>query len=91
MRFKEVKCGSLVTDIAQKDKNKAKRTKLSTRMERVQEIEAEGKFILSHVGDPRGFDWMIALAHDPRVQIIALCQSNDWRVRIGGLGRSLKA
>ncbi|GJW95302.1 reverse transcriptase domain-containing protein [Tanacetum coccineum] len=34
-----------VTNIAQKDKNKAKRTKLGTRMERVQEIEAEGKFI----------------------------------------------
>ncbi|GKD90881.1 hypothetical protein Tco_1366388, partial [Tanacetum coccineum] len=35
----------LVTDIAQKDKNKAKRTKPGTRMERVQEIEAEGEFI----------------------------------------------
>ncbi|GJX50314.1 hypothetical protein Tco_0277159 [Tanacetum coccineum] len=36
-----------VTDIAQKDKNKAKRTKPSTGMERVQEIEAEDEFILS--------------------------------------------
>ncbi|GJU20158.1 hypothetical protein Tco_1153500, partial [Tanacetum coccineum] len=36
-----------VTDIAQKDKNEAKRTKPGTRMEREQEIEAEGKFILS--------------------------------------------
>ncbi|GJV57003.1 hypothetical protein Tco_1458008, partial [Tanacetum coccineum] len=36
-----------VMDIAQKDKNKAKRTKPSTGMERVQEIEAEGEFILS--------------------------------------------
>ncbi|GKB56652.1 reverse transcriptase domain-containing protein [Tanacetum coccineum] len=35
----------LVTDIAQKDKNEAKRTKPGTRMERVQEIEAKGKFI----------------------------------------------
>ncbi|GJX98866.1 hypothetical protein Tco_0355885, partial [Tanacetum coccineum] len=35
----------LVTDIAQKDKNKAKQTKPGTRMERVQEIEAEGEFI----------------------------------------------
>ncbi|GJW41823.1 retrovirus-related pol polyprotein from transposon TNT 1-94 [Tanacetum coccineum] len=34
-----------VTDIAQKDKNEAKRTKPGTGMERVQEIEAEGKFI----------------------------------------------
>ncbi|GKA37597.1 reverse transcriptase domain-containing protein [Tanacetum coccineum] len=34
-----------VTDIAQKNKNKAKRTKPGTGMERVQEIEAEGKFI----------------------------------------------
>ncbi|GJV35144.1 reverse transcriptase domain-containing protein [Tanacetum coccineum] len=32
-----------VTDIAQKDKNKAKRTKPSMGMERVREIEAEGK------------------------------------------------
>nr|GEX94070.1 hypothetical protein [Tanacetum cinerariifolium] len=37
--------GHVVTDIAQKDKNKAKPTKLSTRMERVQEIKAEGDFI----------------------------------------------
>ncbi|GJV46743.1 ribonuclease H-like domain-containing protein [Tanacetum coccineum] len=36
-----------VTDIAQKDKNKAKRTKPSTGIERVQEIKAEGKFILN--------------------------------------------
>ncbi|GJX44389.1 hypothetical protein Tco_0261065 [Tanacetum coccineum] len=36
-----------VTDIAQKEKNKAKRTKPGTRMERVQEIEAKGEFILS--------------------------------------------
>ncbi|GKF99040.1 hypothetical protein Tco_0297823, partial [Tanacetum coccineum] len=32
-----------VTDIAQKDKNKAKRTKPSTGMERVQKIKAEAK------------------------------------------------
>ncbi|GKD39458.1 hypothetical protein Tco_1259665, partial [Tanacetum coccineum] len=31
-----------VSDIQQKDKNKEKRTKLSTRIERVREIEAEG-------------------------------------------------
>ncbi|GJY16418.1 retrovirus-related pol polyprotein from transposon TNT 1-94 [Tanacetum coccineum] len=36
-----------VMDIVQKDKNEAKRTKPSTGMERVQEIEAEGEFILS--------------------------------------------
>ncbi|GKF04451.1 hypothetical protein Tco_0035119, partial [Tanacetum coccineum] len=35
----------VVTDIAKKDKNKAKRTKLSTGMDRVQEIKAEGVFI----------------------------------------------
>nr|GEV76313.1 hypothetical protein [Tanacetum cinerariifolium] len=34
---------SLVTDIAQKNKNEAKRTKPATGMERVQEIKAEGK------------------------------------------------
>ncbi|GJR27214.1 hypothetical protein Tco_1103446 [Tanacetum coccineum] len=32
-----------ITDISQKDKNKAKRTKPSTRMERAWEIEAEGR------------------------------------------------
>ncbi|GJX33335.1 putative ribonuclease H-like domain-containing protein [Tanacetum coccineum] len=37
----------LVTDIAQKDKNKAKQTKPSTRMERVGKDEAKGEFILS--------------------------------------------
>ncbi|GJU74518.1 hypothetical protein Tco_1265923, partial [Tanacetum coccineum] len=36
-----------VTDIAQKDKNEAKRTKPSTRMERVHEIKAEGVFIFN--------------------------------------------
>ncbi|GJX52042.1 retrovirus-related pol polyprotein from transposon TNT 1-94 [Tanacetum coccineum] len=36
-----------VMDIAKKDKNKAKRTKPSTGMERVREIEAEGEFILT--------------------------------------------
>ncbi|GKA15419.1 reverse transcriptase domain-containing protein [Tanacetum coccineum] len=36
-----------VTDIAQKDKNKAKRTKPSMGMERVREIEAEGVHVLS--------------------------------------------
>ncbi|GJW85260.1 hypothetical protein Tco_0158405 [Tanacetum coccineum] len=36
-----------VTNIAQKDKNEAKQTKPGTGMEREQEIEAEGKFILS--------------------------------------------
>ncbi|GKA40434.1 hypothetical protein Tco_0733027 [Tanacetum coccineum] len=36
-----------VTDIALKDKNEAKWTKPNTGMERVQEIEAEGEFILS--------------------------------------------
>ncbi|GKB74435.1 hypothetical protein Tco_0935847 [Tanacetum coccineum] len=40
-----------VTDIAQKDKNEAKRTKPSTRMERVREIEAKGEFILSRIKD----------------------------------------
>nr|GEY14929.1 hypothetical protein [Tanacetum cinerariifolium] len=43
IRWKAMK--NNVTDIAQKDKNKAKQTKPSTRMERVQEIKAEGKFI----------------------------------------------
>ncbi|GJZ78335.1 reverse transcriptase domain-containing protein [Tanacetum coccineum] len=38
---------SFVTDIAQKDKNEAKRTKLSTGMEKVQEIKAEGVFIFN--------------------------------------------
>ncbi|GJW35052.1 hypothetical protein Tco_0057972 [Tanacetum coccineum] len=39
----------LVTDIAQKDKNEAKRTKPSTGMERVREIKAEGgKFTQSY-------------------------------------------
>ncbi|GKA28777.1 hypothetical protein Tco_0715022 [Tanacetum coccineum] len=42
--FKEM---ILEMDIPQKDKNEAKRTKSSTGMERVQEIKAEGKFILS--------------------------------------------
>ncbi|GKA07606.1 reverse transcriptase domain-containing protein [Tanacetum coccineum] len=37
----------LVTDIVQKDKNEAKRTKPSTRMKRVREIEAKGIFILN--------------------------------------------
>ncbi|GKG04547.1 hypothetical protein Tco_0314934, partial [Tanacetum coccineum] len=37
----------MVTDIAQKDKNKAKQTKPSTGMERVREIEAEGVFIFN--------------------------------------------
>nr|GEU70968.1 reverse transcriptase domain-containing protein [Tanacetum cinerariifolium] len=37
----------MVMDIAQKDKNEAKQTKPGTRIERVQEIKAEGKFILS--------------------------------------------
>ncbi|GJR53866.1 hypothetical protein Tco_1404387 [Tanacetum coccineum] len=36
--------GSEVTDIAQKDKNEAKRTKPSTGMERVREVKAEGVF-----------------------------------------------
>ncbi|GJS04197.1 reverse transcriptase domain-containing protein [Tanacetum coccineum] len=38
-----------VTNIAQKDKNKAKRTKPSTGMERVREIKAEGEFILRQI------------------------------------------
>ncbi|GKB25338.1 hypothetical protein Tco_0864739 [Tanacetum coccineum] len=42
------KC-AIVTDIAQKDKNEAKRTKPSMGMERVQEIEAEGEFILRNM------------------------------------------
>ncbi|GKF05044.1 hypothetical protein Tco_0035712, partial [Tanacetum coccineum] len=36
-----------VTDIAQKDKNEAKRIKLSTGIERVREIKAECIFILN--------------------------------------------
>ncbi|GJX71169.1 putative reverse transcriptase domain-containing protein [Tanacetum coccineum] len=40
---------SLVTNIAKKDKNKAKRIKPSTGMERVREIEAEGEFILNDI------------------------------------------
>nr|GEZ96305.1 putative ribonuclease H-like domain-containing protein [Tanacetum cinerariifolium] len=36
----------MVPDIVQKNKNEAKKTKPGMRMERVQEIEAEGKFIL---------------------------------------------
>ncbi|GKD20356.1 hypothetical protein Tco_1222059, partial [Tanacetum coccineum] len=55
-----------ITDIAQKDKNKAKRTKPSTGMERVREIEAEGDFILSHAGNPTCVDWWMDVAHDPR-------------------------
>nr|GEW83126.1 zinc finger, CCHC-type [Tanacetum cinerariifolium] len=39
----------LVTDMSKVDKYKAKRTKPSTKMERVQEIEAEGKFILNPI------------------------------------------
>ncbi|GKC22524.1 ribonuclease H-like domain-containing protein [Tanacetum coccineum] len=38
-----------VTDITQKDKNEAKRTKPSTGMERVREIEAEGVYILNEL------------------------------------------
>ncbi|GKC11039.1 hypothetical protein Tco_1007821, partial [Tanacetum coccineum] len=38
---------SKVTDIAQKDKNEAKRSKPSTRMERVRETKAEGIYILN--------------------------------------------
>ncbi|GJT56245.1 reverse transcriptase domain-containing protein, partial [Tanacetum coccineum] len=46
--FVEIPSGeSKVTDIAQKAKNEAKRTKASTGMERVQEIEAEGVFIFN--------------------------------------------
>nr|GEW07847.1 reverse transcriptase domain-containing protein [Tanacetum cinerariifolium] len=30
-----------------------------------------------HVGEPRGFDWLIVLAHDPRAMIDAWGQSND--------------
>ncbi|GJU13513.1 hypothetical protein Tco_1135909 [Tanacetum coccineum] len=37
----------LATDIAQKDKNNAKRTKLSTRMESARKTEAEGVYILN--------------------------------------------
>ncbi|GKD69424.1 reverse transcriptase domain-containing protein [Tanacetum coccineum] len=80
-----------VTDITQKDKNEAKRTKPSTGMKRVQDIEAEGEFILIYAGNPEQHDWLIHLALNPRVQMIDLEAANDWRVRIGGLGRSLKA
>ncbi|GJR95840.1 hypothetical protein Tco_0268014, partial [Tanacetum coccineum] len=80
-----------VTDIAQKDKNEAKRTKPGTGIKRVQEIEAEGEFILIHAGNPEQHDWLIHLALNPRVLMIDLEAANDWRVRIGGLGRSMKA
>ncbi|GJW91513.1 reverse transcriptase domain-containing protein [Tanacetum coccineum] len=106
----------VITDIAQKDKNKAKRTKPSMGMERVQKIKAEGEFILNlillilypkgnpktiaplvpgylhiHAGNLEQHDWLIHLALNPRVLMIDLEVANDWRVRIGGLGRSLKA
>ncbi|GKE55838.1 hypothetical protein Tco_1495023, partial [Tanacetum coccineum] len=44
-----------------------------------------------HAGNPEQHDWLIHLALNPRVLMIDLEAANDWRVRIGGLGRSLKA
>ncbi|GKA24403.1 hypothetical protein Tco_0710436 [Tanacetum coccineum] len=38
-----------ITDIQQKDKNEVKRTNSSTRMERVQEIEAEGTIVTNQI------------------------------------------
>ncbi|GJX49229.1 hypothetical protein Tco_0276074 [Tanacetum coccineum] len=57
--------GWLVTDIAQKDKNEAKRTKPSTGMKRVQETEAKGvphdpdtsETFGSHAGNPLHCHW----------------------------------
>ncbi|GJU64754.1 retrovirus-related pol polyprotein from transposon TNT 1-94 [Tanacetum coccineum] len=68
---------TMVTDIAQKDKNKSNQTKPRTRMERVREIETEGVYILNrptrfhlnrlgHAGNPTCVDWWMDVAHDPR-------------------------
>ncbi|GJZ42274.1 hypothetical protein Tco_0589160 [Tanacetum coccineum] len=68
---------TMVTDIAQKDKNKSNRTKPSMGMERVREIKTEGVYILNmptrfhlngpgHTGNPTCVDWWMDVAHDPR-------------------------
>ncbi|GJT34630.1 hypothetical protein Tco_0925049 [Tanacetum coccineum] len=51
----------LVTDIAQKDKNKAKRTKPSTGMEKAWKTKAKGVpvFILCHAGDLKLNYWLM--------------------------------
>ncbi|GJS04828.1 hypothetical protein Tco_0321336 [Tanacetum coccineum] len=71
-----------VTDIAQKDKNNAKQTKLSTGMESARKIEDESVYILNgpthtHFNGP-GCDWLMRRAHDPRALIAGFEAVNDW-------------
>ncbi|GJX88683.1 putative reverse transcriptase domain-containing protein [Tanacetum coccineum] len=66
-----------VTDIAQKDKNEAKRTKPSTGMERVREIEAKGEFILKLFSD---YDCEICY-HPGKANVVANALSRKEKVK----------
>ncbi|GKD31648.1 hypothetical protein Tco_1242426 [Tanacetum coccineum] len=60
----DCKATNIVTNISQKDKNKAKRIKPSTGMEKAWEIEVEGVYIFKWTNPKRG--------EDPRAMMIDL-------------------
>ncbi|GJX22298.1 hypothetical protein Tco_0226743 [Tanacetum coccineum] len=87
IRRKHIKMVLEVTNIAQKDKNEAKRTKPSTGMERVREIKVEGVFIfngptqvlpdttdilISHAGNPTLPHWSIKCGDDLTAQMLMI-------------------
>ncbi|GKA65778.1 hypothetical protein Tco_0765485 [Tanacetum coccineum] len=67
----------LVWIFIKKDKNEAKRTKPDTGKERVQEIEAEGKFILSHILTRKGPITLKVYREDDTSEIIPEFKASD--------------
>ncbi|GJY33143.1 hypothetical protein Tco_0417612 [Tanacetum coccineum] len=78
----------VVTNILNMDKNEPERTKSEHEIGRMQEIDAEGVYILNgpnlHAGNPQQFDWILRRVLDPMAQKIRLGGGYDWKVEMEG-------
>ncbi|GKE06189.1 hypothetical protein Tco_1398207 [Tanacetum coccineum] len=79
---------AFVTNILNMDKNEPERTKSEHEIGRMQEIDAEGVYILNgpnlHAGNPQQFDWILRRVLDPMAQKIRLGGGYDWKVEMEG-------